>query len=52
MNQKLKSEKEVLENKNFQSILKKAKLTPQENKEFDLELEKMVQGLNKTTSQQ
>ncbi len=44
--QKTKSEKEQSESKNIQSILKKANLSPEENKEFEEAIDEMVNGIN------
>lgn len=50
MSQKLKSEKEVLQERSFLSILNKEKFSPEEERELIESAQKMVDGLNKSVS--
>ncbi|MCK9439164.1 hypothetical protein M0Q39_03845 [Patescibacteria group bacterium] len=42
-----KLKKERLENKSLQIILKRAKLKPEENKEFDEAMDEIIKNLNR-----
>lgn len=48
MNQKLKSEKEVLQKKSFLNILSKEKFSPQEERELKVASQEIVNELNKS----